>query len=211
MVRVLIVGASKGIGLATVKAALSSGHNVRAFARTANGIELEDVYLEKRRGDALNEADIDAALDDVDVVVQASGISASALLKPVNMFSNSTRILVSSMQKRGMKRLIAVTGYGAGESRDTIGCVQRVPFLLVLGRAYDDKDIQERLIKNSQLDWTIVRPGILVNGPPTGRYKVLTEASQWRNGIVSRDDVADFIVRSIDSAAHIGQAPVIVM
>ena len=128
----------------------------------------------------------------------------------MDLFSESTRILLAAMQRRQVRRLIAVTGFGAGDSREAIGCLQRIPFCLFLGRAYDDKDVQERLIKKSGLDWTIVRPGILTNSSRTGRYRVLVEPSQWRNGIISRADVADFIVGSMDDDDRIHQAPVLI-
>lgn len=210
MAHVLVIGASGGIGRETLSAALNAGHRVRAFSRSANEIDLENNYLEKHSGDAMNEAGIDAALDGIDVVVQTLGIGADELFKSVNLFSESTRILIAAMQRRNVRRLIVVTGFGAGDSREAIGCLQRIPFRLFLGRAYDDKDVQERLIKESGLDWTIVRPGILTKGARTGRYRVLVEPSQWRNGVISRADVADFIVRSIDDDGRAQQAPVLI-
>lgn len=210
MAHVLVIGASGGIGRETLSAALDAGHRVRAFSRSANEIDLENSYLKKHSGDAMNEAGIDAALDGIDVVVQTLGIGADELFKSVNLFSESTRILIAAMQRRNVRRLIVVTGFGAGDSREAIGCLQRIPFRLFLGRAYDDKDVQERLIKESGLDWTIVRPGILTKGARTGRYRVLVEPSQWRNGVISRADVADFIVRSIDDDGRAQQAPVLI-
>jgi putative NADH-flavin reductase len=207
---VLVIGASGGIGRETLSAALDAGHRVRAFSRSANEIDLESSELEKRPGDAMKATDVDAALDGIDVVVQALGIGADELFKPVDLFSESTRILLAAMQRRQVRRLIAVTGFGAGDSREAIGCLQRIPFRLFLGRAYDDKDVQERLIKKSGLDWTIVRPGILTNSSRTGRYRVLVEPSQWRNGVISRADVADFIVGSMDDDDRIHQAPVLI-
>jgi uncharacterized protein YbjT (DUF2867 family) len=88
--------------------------------------------------------------------------------------------------------------------------LQRLPFQLVFGRAYEDKSRQERLIEESLLDWTIARPGVLTNGPRTGRYKILTEPSQWRNGIISRSDVADFLIRKIDDQTYFHKAPVLI-
>ena len=210
MAHVLVIGASGGIGRETLSAALDAGHRVRAFSRSANEIDLENSYLEKHSGDAMNEAGIDAALDGIDVVVQTLGIGADELFKSVNLFSESTRILIAAMQRRNVRRLIVVTGFGAGDSRGAIGCLQRIPFRLFLGRAYNDKDVQERLIKESGLVWTIVRPGILTKGARTGRYRVLVEPSQWRNGVISRADVADFIVRSIDDDGRAQQAPVLI-
>jgi putative NADH-flavin reductase len=210
MAHILVIGASKGIGLETVKAALAAGHDVRAFARSAESIRISDDKLEKRNGDALQNGDIERALDGIDAVVQALGVKASDLFKPVTLFSQATRVLIAAMQKRGVKRLVAVTGFGAGDSRNAISWLQYGPFRLLLGRAYDDKDIQERLIKASKLNWTIVRPGVLTEGRRTGLYRVLVEPAQWRNGIISRADVADFIVKQLHSAEYFSKAPVLI-
>ena len=207
----LIIGASQGIGFETVKQALLRGHRVRAMARSANRIGVDDAKLEKYVGDALNVEDLTAALDGIDVVVQALGIAAgpNMVLRPVHLFSKSTQILLPAMEAAGVKRLITVTGFGAGDSYSRIGCLQRIPFRLVLGRAYDDKDVQERLIRRSNLDWTIARPVILTNGPRIGRYRVLAEPKQWRNGFISRADVADFLVAQIENNDYVGKTPVL--
>ena len=210
MAHLLIVGASRGIGLETVNCALRAGHSVRAFSRAAHRIGVDHAALEKTQGDALDEADINAALESVDCVVQTLGVGAADLFGPVSLFSDATRILVDAMERRGTKRLIAVTGFGAGDSRSAIGLLQLVPFRLLLGRAYDDKDVQEHIIKKSNLDWTIMRPGILTNGPATGRVKALADPSKWRNGVISRKDVADFIVKAISDDTTIRRDPVLV-
>ncbi|RVU16158.1 NAD(P)-dependent oxidoreductase [Methylobacterium oryzihabitans] len=210
MAHVLVIGASQGIGLETVKAALAAGHRVRAFARSAAGIALSDPGLEPFAGDALNGRDVAAALDGIDVAVQALGVPARTLLGPVTLFSDATNLLVPAMERAGVRRLLAVTGFGAGDSRDAIGLLQRLPFRLVFGRAYDDKDAQEMRIRRSSLDWTLVRPGILTSGAATGRFEVLADPATWRNGLISRADVAQFIVGQIDAPTHRGQAVVLV-
>ncbi|RBP16497.1 putative NADH-flavin reductase [Roseiarcus fermentans] len=207
---VLVVGASKGIGLEAVSVALRAGHRVRAFARSADAIALTHANLEKRRGNALDPADVEGALDGIDAVIETLGVPVRDLMAPVTLFSEATRVLVPAMERQGVKRLIAVTGFGAGDSRVAINWLQMAPFRLFLGRAYDDKGVQERIIKESGLDWTIVRPGVLVPGPPSGRCKALTEPSQWRNGLVSRADVADFVVKQVTSTQYLRKAPVLV-
>lgn len=166
--------------------------------------------LEKVTGDALSNKDIEAALNSIEVVIQTLGVSLGDLFRPVSLFSEATRVLVSAMESQGLKRLICVTGFGAGDSHESISCLQRVPFRLVFGRAYDDKSIQERLIKNSSLDWTIARPGVLTNGRRTERYKILDKPSQWRNGMISRSDVAEFLVRQIEDRTYVCKTPVLV-
>ena len=208
--RVLIIGASKGIGLKTTRQTLDSGHNVRALARSSTAIAFSNPSLEKMRGDALKTEDVEAALVGVDVVIQTLGVGLGDLFRPVHLFSDATRVLIAAMRSQGVKRLICVTGFGAGDSRESISCLQRLPFQIVFGRAYDDKSLQEKMIKESELDWTIARPGVLTNGPRTGRYRILSEASQWRNGIISRADVAEFLVRQIGDQTYIRKTPVLI-
>ena len=207
---VLIIGASKGIGLETTRQALDAGHDVRALARSATAIAISNPSLEKMRGNALKTVDVEAALVGVDVVIQTLGVGLGELLRPVHLFSDATRKLIQAMKIQGVKRLICVTGFGAGDSRASISCLQRLPFQIVFARAYDDKSLQEQLIKESELDWTIARPGVLTSGPRTGHYQILSEASQWRNGIISRADVAEFLVRQIGDQTYIRKAPVLI-
>jgi len=208
--RVLIVGASNGIGLETTRQAVDVGHDVRALARSATAIAISNPSLEKMRGNALKTEDVEAALVGMDVVIQTLGVGLGELFRPVHLFSDATRVLIAAMKRQDIKRLICVTGFGAGDSRASISCLQRLPFQIVFGRAYDDKSLQEQLIKESELDWTIARPGVLTSGPRTGHYQILSEACQWRNGIISRADVADFLVRQIGDQTYIRKTPVLI-
>lgn len=210
MARVLIMGASKGIGLESVRKAINSRHRVKAFARSAHTISLDHPELEKVRGNALDQDDVNAALKDVDVVVQTLGVGFKDLFAPVSLFSEASKLLITAMTSRGIKRLICVTGFGAGDSSTSISLLQRLPFDAVFGRAYADKTIQEQLIKSSELDWTIVRPGVLTGNICAGRYQTLDQPSAWRNGIIARSDVADFCIKQIENPASFGVAYVLV-
>ena len=212
MKRVLVIGASKGIGKEVVSQALNAGHSVRAMARNADALELTADHLEKFSGDARNLGDVQAALAEMDVIVQALGIplNLDMFTKPVTLFSEATKVLVPAMETAGVERLICVTGYGAGDSRQSINCLQHLPFKLLLANAYDDKSIQEDLITGSNLDWTIVRPGVLTSQGKSGSYKVLEEPAQWRNGVISRADVADFIVSQIGKNTMQRKKPVLI-
>ena len=210
MARVLILGASKGIGLETVRSAINARHRVKAFARSADSINLDHPELEKVRGNALNHDDIHAALKDVDVVVQTLGVGFKDLFAPVSLFSEATKLLLPAMKSSGVKRLICVTGFGAGDSSQSISAFQRLPFDAVFGRAYADKTLQEQLIKSSDLDWTIVRPGVLTGKFCAGNYQAFDQPKDWRNGIIARSDVADFCMKQMTNTASFHKAYVLV-
>ena len=213
MTKVLVIGASRGIGLETVKALLAKGCEVSAFARSASMIPVDDPRLEKFDGDALNRGDIDRALEGVDAVIQSLGVAfgPGPVLKGTTLFSKSARVLVDAMRAKGVKRLIAVTGLGAGDSRGRGGLLfDALFFPLVLKRVYDDKDVEEQIVRASELDWTIVRPGTLTSGTATGRYQVLTDPKSWHGGTISRSDVGEFLARQVEERTYIGQTPVLI-
>lgn len=211
MARLLVIGASQGIGLETVKAALAAGHTVRAFARSAHRLPLDHANLEKVDGDARDCAAISAALEGQDAVVQTLGVALTpeTLLHGTKLFSTGTRVLVDAMTARGPKRLIAVTGISAGNSRDCLGPIAGAAFALTLRRIYDDKDAQERIVQSSALDWTIVRPGFLTNGPST-HYRALIEPNTWRSGSITRTGVAQFLVDIVADTAFRHQTPLLI-
>jgi putative NADH-flavin reductase len=212
MVRILVIGGSQGIGLAVSKQAARQGHSVRAMSRRGMMPLDLDPTIKTFKGDALNSSDISLALQDIDVVVQALGVppSLALILQPVTLFSAATRVLLPAMKTAGVKKLVCVTGFGAGDSNAAINMLQRLPFKALLQNAYNDKTIQEDLIVASDLDWLIVRPGVLTNFAASNRYQVLTQPNTWRNGIVSRADVADFIVKRISADQFNRDKPVIV-
>ena len=211
MSRVLVMGGSSGIGLETVKALLDRDHDVIAFSRGAKNLRLDHARLVRISGDATNTAEVRNAVHDTDVVIQALGVPVGLklLTGPIDLFSSATRTLIPLMEEMGIKRLIAVTGFGAGNSNEAINCIQRIPFNFIFGHAYRDKSAQETLITESTLNWTIVRPGVLTNQSLGRSYKVRSKRSEWRNGIISRAAVADYIAAAVDDDATIGEEPVL--
>ncbi|MEO0761249.1 MAG: NAD(P)-binding oxidoreductase, partial [Pseudomonadota bacterium] len=127
-----------------------------------------------------------------------------------DFFSRTTAVLLEAMAAKGVRRLILVTGFGAGDSRAAMSALERLGHGAVLGRIYADKGRQEALVKASDTDWTIARPVILTNWKASGSYKVLETADTWRNGLVSRADTADYLVRCLDDPTTIGKEPVLV-
>ena len=211
MSRIVVMGGSRGIGLETVKALLKEDHEVVAFSRGAERLQLKHPRLLKVSGDATSERDVQMAIVGADIVVQALGvpINLQLITGPINLFSSATQTLISVMESTGVRRLIAITGFGAGDSEGAVNCFQKIPFNIVFGHAYRDKSIQEKDIKESDLDWTILRPGILTNGPLKPGYRVRQHRKEWRNGIISRAAVADYISRILNDPSTYGTDPVL--
>lgn len=204
--KLAIIGASRGIGRKAVDEALERGHHVRALSRS--GLDLEVDGFTSLEGDATNEVDVFNAIDGVDAVILTLGVPRDArVLKKTTLFSDATQVLIAQMEKAGVRRLLTVTGFGAGDSADKLSTPERLTQKAFLGRAYADKDLQEQLIRESGLDWTIARPGILSDNRKSGAYKVLTEKAEWRNGLISRADVADFLVTAAEGPEMIGKTP----
>ncbi|NNE54098.1 MAG: SDR family oxidoreductase [Sulfitobacter sp.] len=201
---VLVMGATSGIGSLAMKEALSRGMKVRAFARSAAELEAQP-GLEPVPGDARDAGDVAKALSGAGAVIYALGIKErlAMLWDKETLFSDSTRVLLEEMPKAGVKRLVAVTGFGAGRSSKAMSFIEYAGHRAILGKPYADKDRQEALIVESDLDWTIARPVILTNSRKSGKIRVLSDPKSWRNGLISRADVASYLVDAVEKDLNI--------
>lgn len=206
--KLLVIGASRGIGLNVVQQALQAGHDVTAVARHTDRLVMHHKRLKVIKGDILNKHIIEEAVNGQDAVCVTIGVKPTRQL--VSVFSQGTHNIVEAMKRASCKRLICVTGIGAGESKGHGGFLyDRIFHPLLLKNIYEDKDRQEAIVRESGLDWVIVRPGFLTNGPRTGRYRVLTNLNGVTAGRISRADVADFILRESREMRHRGQTPLL--
>jgi uncharacterized protein YbjT (DUF2867 family) len=208
--RLLIIGGTKGIGRQAALQARDAGHEVRVLARSPDALDGE-TGLEAVQGDATEADSLRPALAGMDAVISTLGLGGATgrFFEETRLFSSATAALLPLLGEIGPRRLLAVTGFGAGDSIKAMSWPERTGHRAILGRAYADKDRQEEMIRASDLDWTIVRPVILTEGPHTGRYKVLREPAKWRNGLISRADVADYLVRAVSEGLDVQAAVVL--
>ena len=196
--KVLVIGGTRGTGREVVAAAHAAGHELTLLARNAERISLSVTGVRVVVGDAGDADDIERAVAGQDAVVWTAGVGPT--WRPVHLFSRSTQFLLAAMAKHRVRRLVCVTGIGAGDSRGHGGFFyDRIVQPLFLKTVYEDKDRQEAMLRGSDLDWTIVRPGTLTNGPATGLARALTDLSGVTAGKVSRADVAAFIVEHLQT------------
>lgn len=200
----LIIGASRGIGRQLLEQALQAGYEVTAMARHLEKLPWQQDGLRVMAGDILDPQQVRQAVAGQEAVCLTIGIGVT--WKPVTVFSRGTENVLAAMAGHGVRRLVCVTGIGAGDSAGHGGFLyDRIFKPLLLKTIYEDKDRQEALIRASDTDWTIVRPGFLTNGPLTGKYRVLTDLQGVTAGRISRADVAHFILQEILTDRYVRQ------
>jgi uncharacterized protein YbjT (DUF2867 family) len=206
--KILVLGATGGTGRWIVSQALARGHEVVALVRSLEkGRDLKGAKLVV--GDARDARSLREALKGVDAVVSALGTPASPF-REVTLLSEVTRTLVEAMKAAGVSRLVAITGMGAGDSKGHGGFVfDKLIFPLLLRNVYADKDRQEAIVRESGLDWVLVRPMILNDKPGGGAVRALTDLSEVHGGTISRQDVASFVLDQVSDERWLWQAPLI--
>ncbi len=205
---ILIVGATRGIGRQLLEQALTSVHAVTALVRDPQRLVTQHERLRVVKGDILDSDSVALAMAGQDAVCCTIGVKVPWIR--VTVFSEGTKNLLQAMKKTGVKRLICVTGIGAGDSKGHGGFLYDCIFYpLLLKPIYADKDRQESLIKASDVDWTIVRPGFLTNGPLTKNYRMLTDMTGVTAGRISRADVANFFLKELESKQYLRQTPLL--
>jgi putative NADH-flavin reductase len=199
-------GLPEGVLLAMF--ALEEGHEVTALLRNPAKLKIDDSRLKIVKGDILDAASATAAIAGQDAVCVCIGIPPTR--KPVTVFSRGIERVLAAMDRRLHQKLIAVTGIGAGDSKGHGGFFyDRVTNPLFLGTIYADKDRQEAIIKASDVEWLIVRPGFLTSGPRTGKYRAIENLSGVIAGKISRADVADFMLKQLATPSYFGRTPLL--
>lgn len=206
--RILVLGATGGTGRAIVTQALAGGHDVTVLARSPERAgNLEGVKIVA--GDARDERALRQALKGQDAVINALGTPASPF-REVTLLSTATRALVAAMKAEHVSRLVCITGMGAGDSRGHGGFMfDNVIYPLLLRKVYADKNRQEAIVRDSGLDWVLVRPSVLSNKPGGQRVRALTDLSDFHGGTIARSDVASFVLDQVRDDAWLHRAPLI--
>lgn len=206
--KLLIIGATGGTGKQLVQQALEQNHDVTALVRDPAKMQIRHERLRVVVGNILNPASVDAAVAGQDAIL--SSLGTRKWFRPTTLFSEGTKNLLRAMDRNGVRRLICITGVGVRETLGHGGFLYDKFFHpLFTKRIYDDKDRQEEIIRSSGLEWIIVRPGLLTNGPATGNYRVLTDLTGVTIGRISRADVAAFMLAQLTSDRYLRQAPVL--
>jgi len=204
-VKILIIGGSRGIGKAMVESSVRRGFDVTVLARYPEKIDSEVHSLSIVKGDVLEKEDLNRVIPGQDAICSCIGVPIT--FKQVSLFSRAAKNIVEVMAHQGDQKLIAVTGIGAGNSKGHGGFLYDSIFKpIFLSTIYKDKDREETIIQSSNLDWLIVRPAGLTNGPQTGNYRTFVNLDGVTAKRISRLDVAHYILNQIEEPSDFGKA-----
>jgi len=200
---VLIFGATGETGCELVKQALSQGHSVTAFARSPEEMNVEHASLKVIEGDVTDAAAVTQAVQGQDAVLSALG---SRSLKRNPALVEGVHNIVQAMEQHNVQRIVYESALGVGDSRKQVSWLVRwIVIPLVLRSAIADHEAKENIIQHSSLDWVIVRPAGLTNGPKTGEYK---HGETIDYGFrISRADVANFMLNQLTDEAYLRKTP----
>lgn len=204
--KLIIFGATGTIGRHLVERALSQGHQVTAFARQPQALESDNRNLSHYAGDVLDRDAVADAVDGHHAVVIALGAGRKGKVRSVG-----TKHIVDAMARHGVRRLTCLSTLGVGDSRPLLNFFwKRIMFGLFLREAYADHHAQEACIKQSSLEWVIVRPGAFTDGPATCAYTHgFPPTDKSLKLKISRADVANFMLTQLSDDGYLRQSPVL--
>ena len=201
--KIFIIGGTGKTGRELIKQGLERGHSVSALVRNPEKIKLNNPNLKIIKGNVLKPERQDAVL---------SALGHKRFIIPTRILSRGTKNIINAMNKNNIKRLICITSLGLNDSKFKLGLYYTlftIPFILAF--YFLDKSRQEKLIMNSGLDWTIIRPGQLTNGKKRTTYKHgLSVGNYILTKMISRASVAHFMLNQLNSDAYLRKAPGIV-
>jgi putative NADH-flavin reductase len=173
-IHITIIGTSSGVGLLAVQQALAKGHHVTTLSRTTATLP-PHLHLTTVVGSATVAADLRQVLPSADTVVITVGTTKK---NATRLFTETARALLEATAEAPLAApVLVLTGFGAGASAPYLSWWMRGIIHFFLKQEYADKTRLEELLATSNLQWEIVRPGMLTNGPLTDTYHVLPTLS----------------------------------
>jgi putative NADH-flavin reductase len=199
--KIAIIGAGAGIGLQTVMQALEKGHTVTALSTNTETIPSHP-SLTKIKGSANSATDLMQAIIGADAVLITVGTKNK---KVTTLFSDIAKTLIQVTDDLHFTSpVITITGFGAGESSNYLNFFMRTVIRFFLKEQYINKTAMEELISKSNINWEIVRPGMLTNGALTRSYQALPKLEKaMKVGKISRTDVAHFLILEAENPKHL--------
>ena len=207
--RIAVFGATGDTGIRLVEQALAAGDYVVAYVRNPSKLNISHEHLKVIQGELTDEPLIESAVSGADAVISAQGPRGDSKNKPITSGMHS---IIAAMKKQGIRRLIITSTLSAKDPNDPLNFRTKALVNLVevtMHDAYEEIVSVAETVRDSDLDWTIVRLTMLNNNPKSGKVKAgyvgKGEVGTW----ISRTDLADFLLRQVQDTKYLRQAPAI--
>ncbi|MFN5055726.1 MAG: NAD(P)-dependent oxidoreductase [Bacteroidota bacterium] len=210
--KIIIFGATGFSGQAILEEAVRQGHEVTVLVRDASKIHNKNNNVKIVEGNVLEPAVVSSVLHHQEAVIQCLGVGGKGDGKPTTFISDATKVIVDEMQKQNIKRLIAMSNVGAGNSitfQPWFFTKFILPYFMKwLKVIIEDKNRMEPIIMNSNLNWTIVRCPNIVDKPSKGTCNATLDGKGLKMTI-TLPDLSRFMVDQLKQTTFIKQAPCI--
>lgn len=210
--KVLIFGGTGLVGRPIVEKALAAGHNVTLFTRDKSHVKTSHQNLRVIEGKVSDSQSVASAIKGQNAVIQCIGIGGRGNGSKTTVASDANRVITHAMEKEVVKRYIAMSVIGAGDSWQSLPWIYRQSILPLFQKWFvpiiDDKNRMETDIRATNLDWTIVRSTTVKDTPPHGSYIASTNGKKIFITVTALD-LTDFIVGQIEDTRYIKQTPII--
>jgi putative NADH-flavin reductase len=208
--KVIIFGATGFSGQGILAEALKQGHVVSILVRDASKVQIKHPNLTIVEGNVLDAPTVTSVLNDQEAVIQCLGVGGKGDGKPTTFISDATKVIVDEMQKQNIKRLIAMSNVGSGNSiafQPWFFTKIILPYFMKwLKVIIEDKNRMEPIIMNSNLDWTIVRCPNIIYKPAKGSCNATLDGKGLKLSI-TLPDLSKFMVDQLTEKNFNKQAP----
>ena len=206
--KVTVFGSTGRTGILVVEEALKADYSVTAFARQPEKLGIDHAQLTLCQGELLDSEAVAGAIHGAGAVISTLGPTSN---RPELTVSHGMDVILTGMQRHGVRRLIVTAGAGIGDAEDAPTVFSRLMDVLVRTLArnvYEDMLRMAELVRASDLDWTIVRTPMLADQPKTGQVKVAWVGKGMRPRL-TRADLAAFLVSQVGDSSYLRRSPAV--
>lgn len=201
-----ILGATGPTGVQLVNQALVRGHDVAVLVRNPDRLARSTEAVDVVVGDATNVDDLERVMTGADAVIVALGPGKN---RSSDIASRAAAAIIPAATTTGVRRVVIMSALGVGATRAYCGFISRVGIKLVMSKLFADKEAADAMIRDSDLDWTLVYPVTLTNGPQVGHLSATETPTRGGMPRISRADVAAFMLDAAEKKQWIRSSPVL--
>jgi len=206
--KIVVFGSTGGTGIELIKQAIKRGHEVTAFARDPSQIPISDSTVRMVKGDVLDLKTVAVAVAGAQAAISALGVRLGQ--SPGTVRSEGTRNIVTALSAADVRRFVSVSTVGVGDSLNRLSFFARFLLPRIIGtERLEEAERQEQIIRQSSLEWTILRPTRLVNGLAIGRYQIGGDLRTGMGSKLARADLAAALLEQLETAEFLRQTPTV--